>query len=237
MELDLTAEALRYLGAAGAPETLRRQVAGELKVLAVQARPRYTYRVCGLETRGDGIGLAGTGVVLRGNTAARLLETCGRAALVACTLGARFDLSLNAAQARDMARAVILDACGSALVERGCDEAEAELSARFPGQYLTDRFSPGYGDLPLDAQRDICAALDTPRRLGLHVTESLLLNPVKSVTAVIGLSDRPQMARIRGCDFCQMREHCAIRLSKSTGDPFNEGEGCARAAREGFPAP
>ena len=131
--------------------------------------------------------------------------------LLACTLGARFDLTLNAAQVRDMARAVILDAVGSALVERGCDEAEAELSARFPGRYLTDRFSPGYGDLPLDLQGDICAVLDASRRLGLTVTESLLLNPVKSVTAVIGVSDRPQMARVRGCDYCQMRERCPLR--------------------------
>ena len=33
----------------------------------------------------------------------------------------------------------------------------------------------------------------------------------KSVTAVIGLSDRPQMARVRGCSYCSMRETCALR--------------------------
>lgn len=207
----LVEEALRYLGAADAPESLRRQVGQEAEALAARIRPRYTYRVFGLEFAGGEIRLAGAGLALRGETAARMLETCGQAALLACTLGARFDLSLAAAQARDMARAVILDACGSALVEQGCDEAERELAARLPGRYLTDRFSPGYGDLPLSVQRDVCAALDTPRRLGLTVTESLLLNPVKSVTAVIGLSDRPQMARIRGCAYCQMRERCALR--------------------------
>ena len=55
------------------------------------------------------------------------------------------------------------------------------------------------------------AARDAARRLGLHVTDSLLLNPTKSVTAVIGLSDRPQMARIRGCDYCALRESCELR--------------------------
>lgn len=204
-------EALRYLGAADAPETLRRQVAGEAETLSAQFRPRHVCKVCELDFQGGEIFLRGTAVVLKGGTALKMLAQCHRAALLACTLGARFDLALTAVQARDMARAVILDACGSALVEQGCDEAEKELSARFPGQYLTDRFSPGYGDLPLELQRDICAALDTPRRLGLHVTESLLLNPVKSVTAVIGLSDRPQMARIRGCAYCQMRERCTLR--------------------------
>ncbi len=211
MSSPLIEEALRYLGAADAPETLRRQVAGEAETLSAQFRPRHVCKVCELDFQGEEIFLCGTAVVLKGGTALKMLAQCHRAALLACTLGARFDLALTAVQARDMARAVILDACGSALVEQGCDEAEKELSARFPGRYLTDRFSPGYGDLPLELQRDICAALDTPRRLGLHVTESLLLNPVKSVTAVIGLSDRPQMARIRGCAYCQMRERCTLR--------------------------
>lgn len=211
MEDRVIEEALRYLGAANAPEELRRQVSAEAEALSAQVRPRYTYRVCGLDA-GDGeIRLRGTSLILRGDTAARMLETCGRAALLACTLGSRFDLLLTAVQARDMARAVILDACGSALVEQGCDEAEEAVSARFPGQYRTDRFSPGYGDLSLSLQREVCAALDTPRRLGLHVTESLLLNPVKSVTAVVGLSDVPQRARIRGCAYCQMRESCVLR--------------------------
>ena len=37
------------------------------------------------------------------------------------------------------------------------------------------------------------------------------MNPSKSVTAIIGLSDRPQAARIRGCAYCSMRETCALR--------------------------
>lgn len=208
---DLISEALRYLGAAGAPEPLRRQAEEALAALQARVRPRYTCQVWDLERQPEGIRLAGTDVLLRGDTAARMLETCDRAALLACTLGTRFDQLLNAAQARDMARAVVLDACGSALVEQRCDGAEAELSARLPGVFFTDRFSPGYGDLPLEVQRPLCAALDTQRRLGLYVTESLLLNPVKSVTAVIGLSDRPQMARIRGCAYCRMRDRCALR--------------------------
>ena len=211
MSSHLLEEALRYLGAADAPETLRRQVEAEAETLSAGLRPRYVYKVCELDFQGEGIFLRGTAVILTGETARKMLAQCRRAALLACTLGARFDLSLSAMQARDMARAVILDACGSALVERGCGQAEEELAGRFPGLFFTDRFSPGYGDLPLDLQPALCAALDTPRRLGLYVTPSLLLNPVKSVTAVIGLSERPQPARVRGCAYCQMREHCPYR--------------------------
>ena len=115
------------------------------------------------------------------------------------------------AQARDMARAVILDACGSALVEACCDGLEREIASRYPGRYLTDRFSPGYGDLPLETQDAICTALDAERRLGVQVRSSHLMNPSKSVTAVIGLADAPQPARVRGCAYCSLAGSCSIR--------------------------
>lgn len=115
-----------------------------------------------------------------------------------------------------MAGAALLDACASVWVEAGCGEAEAEISSRFPGMYLTDRFSPGYGDLPLSLQKDVCALLDAPRRLGVQVTDSFLLNPSKTVTAVVGLSERPQPARVRGCGFCNLRENCQYRKEGKT---------------------
>lgn len=211
MELNVS-EALRYLGAASpAPEELRRQVEREAQELCAAVTPRYAYRVFPLERNGEDFLLPQAGIVLSGHTARTMLADCGQAALLCCTLGAGFESMLRARQARDMARAVILDAAGSALVEAGCDVAQEELKERMPGRFLTDRFSPGYGDLTLELQPAICAALDAGRRLGVQVTESLLLNPSKTVTAVIGLSPRPQMARVRGCAFCGLRESCQLR--------------------------
>ena len=169
------------------------------------------YRVFDLARENGDILLAGTGVRLTGATASTMLAQCRRAALLACTLGSGFDTLLRKEQARDMGRAVMLDACGSAWVESGCNAAEEELRARLPGLFLTDRFSPGYGDLPLDIQPAVCAALDAGRRVGIHVSDSFLMNPMKSVTAVIGIADRPQMARIRGCAYCAMAASCRLR--------------------------
>ena len=139
-------EALRYLGAANPSEELRRQAA-EIAG-SIRETPRYTYRVFGVSRVPEGVSLEGCGVVLAGRMAETMLSECSQAALMACTLGAEFDRRLRAMQARDMSSAVILDACGSALVESGCDAVEAELAGRFPERFLTDRFSPGYGDLP-----------------------------------------------------------------------------------------
>lgn len=216
MELNVS-EALRYLGVRGAPDpALLSQLSAAADRLARAAPPRWVWRAYPLAFGPEGPALEGAGLALPGEMAARMLEGCAQAAVLICTLGAAFEALLRAEQARGMARAALLDACGSAWVEAGCDEAQAEISARFPGLHPTDRFSPGYGDLPLSLQRDICGALDAPRRLGVQVTDSLLLNPSKTVTAVIGLSNRPQPARIRGCAYCDLRENCQYRKGGTT---------------------
>jgi len=192
-------ECLRYLGA---DETLRPQVEAAARRLSAALAPRWTYRVLAYPAQE---------LPLPGETARTMLAQCRQVCVLVCTLGAQFDALLRAEEARGMDRAVIWNACGSAFVEAGCDEAEREIAARFPDAFLTDRFSPGYGDLPLSVQPVLCALTDAHRRLGVTVTSSHLLNPVKTVTALIGLADRPQRARIRGCAYCAMRDTCSIR--------------------------
>ena len=219
MERNIAAEALRYLGVKRDPDGA---VLADLTALAeelqARIRPRHVLRVLDVVREGDSLSLGGA-VRLPGGLARRMLAECGQASLLVCTLGAGFDAWMRALQARDMARAVMLDALGSAWVEAGCDAAEGELSSRFPGLYLTDRFSPGYGDLPLSVQPAILTATDAARRLGVTATESCLLIPQKTVTAVIGIADAPQPARIRGCAHCPMGEHCLYRKGGITCEP------------------
>lgn len=209
-------EALRYLGIPHPTGELRREAEGLADELASQLQPRYFYRIFDIEHLPDSVLLPGAGVKLTGSATHKMLASCDKAVLLACTMGARFDGMLLSLQARDMAKAVVYDALGSAFVEAGCDAAEQEIAARFPELYLTDRFSPGYGGLPLEIQPALCAALDMGRRLGVTVTPSLLMNPVKSVTAVIGLAHTPQPARIRGCAYCNLRETCQFRKEGKT---------------------
>lgn len=165
MKLD-RAEALRYLGIQGqADPALASQVEARAQGLEGALLPRYVYRVFPLSFQGETPYLAPVQLTLPGSLARTMLAGCTQAALLACTLGAEFDRELQGLQARNMAAAVILDACGSAYVEAGCQQAQADISARFPQLYLTDRFSPGYGDLPLSLQPALCEILDVQRRL------------------------------------------------------------------------
>lgn len=202
-------EALRYLGVRGEPDgALFAQLTDLAEELSARIIPRYIWRMLPIERTGRQLALCH--IPLPGHSAEKMLAECHHCALLVCTLGAAFDQWLRQLQARDMARAVMLDALGSAYVEAACDAAEREIAARIPETHLTDRFSPGYGDLPLDLQPALLEAAGA-RHIGVSCTPTLLLAPQKSVTALIGLADRPQMARIRGCAFCSMNKTCTLR--------------------------
>ena len=79
------------------------------------------------------------------------------------------------------------------------------------GRGVTERFSPGHGDLPLALQTDIFRALDCPRKIGLTLNGSLLMSPSKSVTALFGVTDGPgRTGAGAGCAACE-KQDCAYR--------------------------
>ena len=120
----------------------------------------------------------------------RHLEGCGGILLFACTAGAEIDRRIARAKLLSPARGLLMHAIGAQQVEGGCDRLCERLAAQFPDRQLTDRFSPGYGDLPLALQRDVTEALDCGTVLGITLTDSFLMTPSKSVTAIIGLKER-----------------------------------------------
>ena len=120
------------------------------------------------------------------------LEGCGEILLFACTAGAETDRRIARAKLLSPARGLLMHAIGAQQVEGGCDRLCARLAQQFPDRQLTDRFSPGYGDLTLEMQRDVMAALDCGRTVGITLTDSLLMTPSKSVTAIIGMKVREE---------------------------------------------
>ena len=208
-------EVLRYLGCPGTedPATLALVEGCSARLLAA-ARPKWTYRVFDLAVQTDGVRLD-CGLLLPGRDLAAHLRGCSRAALLAATLSAPVDALLRRAQAEDLAAAVALDCCATAAVEAVCDLAEAEIRVRFPGCSFPFRFSPGYGDLPIELQDPILRLLDAPRRVGLCATDRHILTPRKSVTAVLGISDGQISPQKRGCASCTFRDRGQFQCKES----------------------
>ena len=119
---------------------------------------------------------------------ARHLAGCHAAYLVCGTLGTGFDALLRRVSVMSGADALVLQAVGTAAIEEWMDCVENEIRAELaPGETLVRRYSPGYGDFPLAAQRELLGLLDAPRTVGVSLTDTLLMAPSKSVSAVIGV--------------------------------------------------
>ena len=205
------AEVLQYLGWRGSeiPPEVNAQLDGCLQETLTLASPRVVWRLLPVLPGGLRVG----------DDIQALLSESTQCVLLAATLGNALETAIRRAQVRGLTRALMLDCCGSAAIESVCDAAEAEIRAAVgEGKHLTDRFSPGYGDLPLSVQPLLLDILDAPRRIGLTLTPTGIMTPRKSVTAILGIADTPQPRRFRGCAYCSMFENCAYRKAgKSCG--------------------
>lgn len=159
-----------------------------------EALPLLTYGVCyavfPLAKTGDelDLGFARTSSAALG----RCLADCDEVVVFAATVGLELDRLLTRYGRLSPAKALLLDAVGTERAESLCDVFCADLAAwaAAEGKEITRRFSPGYGDLPLNLQRDIFRVLEPSRRIGLTLNDSLLMSPSKSVTALVGLRRR-----------------------------------------------
>ena len=119
---------------------------------------------------------------------AKNLQGCSKVLLLAATAGVGIDRLIEKYGRIAPSKALMFQAIGAELVEAVCDtfskEYEAEHNCR-----LRPRFSPGYGDLALETQKDIFAVLEPARRIGLTLNDSLLMSPSKSVTAFVGIGE------------------------------------------------
>ncbi|MBR1781663.1 MAG: hypothetical protein IJ751_09715 [Oscillospiraceae bacterium] len=207
-------EILLYLGHRGQaiPPELEEQMERCIRTVTAAARPRLVYRRLAVRD-GELDALPGLGNDLRA-----ILRPCREAVLMAATLGPLVEQVLMRSGVTDMADAVIMDACASAAIENVCDHFEFDLRAELKreGCFLTDRFSPGYGDFPLERQNALCDTLNAARRIGLTVTENHIMIPRKSVTAVLGIAENPQPLRARGCAVCSMFLNCPYRKEGET---------------------
>lgn len=205
-------EVLHFLGWRGTPvdAPLLAQIRDLCDLAVREVRPRMAERRFPLAPDGS---LAGTSMTPQGDDVRAMLAPCREAVLLAATLGAESERLLLRMQAKDAAQALVLDAVLSAAIEAVLDAREEALRGELAvqGRYLTDRFSPGYGDMPLAQTREICEVLGAQRAIGLTVSAGGVMIPRKSVTAILGISDVPVARRPAGCEGCAARETCALR--------------------------
>lgn len=121
---------------------------------------------------------------------AKNLSGCDKAIIFAATIGIGIDRLISKYSRLSPAKALCLQAIGAERVEALCNAFCEKMESEFQGkgESLRPRFSPGYGDLPLETQKMIFSLLDCPKRIGVTLGDTLLMSPSKSVTAFIGIT-------------------------------------------------
>lgn len=179
-------EVLRYMGCR-APDRATLEL---MKKCAEESENNICYKVCysllSVEIKGKtcDFGVFKT----ESENLAKNLEGCEKVILFAATIGMGIDRLIARYSRVSPAKAVAFQAIGAERIESLCDMF-CESYRKETGENLKPRFSPGYGDLPIELQKDIFAVLDLPRKIGISLNDSLLISPSKSVTAFVGIKD------------------------------------------------
>jgi len=203
-------EVWRYAGWRGIPGESE-EISSLLNEVTDEIAPVLTYRVCWCESgllHRDGEPVLPFSAKSKNLSA--LLRGCESIVLFAVTIGIELDRRIAKYSRLSPSKALLLQAIGAerveALADKFCDEYENN------GCVQTRRYSPGYGDLPLEAQTELVRLLECEKRIGVTLNESLMMSPSKSVTAIFGLrresGEMPHdSSKCAGCDnlYCEFR--------------------------------
>ena len=221
----MMSDALRYMRAKEPDAKLINNIKSGFEHLNNIMRPRKIYGVFNIVRSKNYLSIAN--INLNSLNLNNLLINSQDCCLMAVTLGHETDREILIAQNRSMADGLILDACASVMADVICDNLELEiidnLNKNFCGGLelehnknlnlkLTPRFSPGYGDVSLDVSQEIIEVLNADKYIGLSMTRSGMMSPVKSITAFAGVINNNLNFNFNKCEACNNNQNCVYKL-------------------------
>lgn len=213
-------EVLRYLGYKGqvVDDNIMNIIDECREEIKTVITPREIHQYNDIKIIDEGVEVLDTNLILYGNDIKNHLKDSKKCVLMAVTLGNDIEKRTRLYEKTNLTKALILDACATTAVEEICDIVEncVKEKVEIQGKDITFRYSPGYGDLPLEVQNNFLRALDAQRKIGLTVSENNLLFPRKSVTAIIGIIDKGTEKNKKSCKECSNYENCSFRREGET---------------------
>lgn len=182
--------------------------------------PRVIWKIFTIRSMDGATVTLEDGVSFQSRKMARSLAGADRLVCFVATVGKSVDKMIETAMAKgEVADSYVMDAMGSGAVEYTADTFQNDLVDKIAiGHYDAGlRFSPGYCDWPLAEQEKIFELLDC-REIGVTLSDSALMTPRKSVSAVFGLfeqsADRARQ-KANPCNNCAKKD-CIARRTVST---------------------
>ena len=180
-------EILRYMGCRESTPQIENLIERSLALCANKLSYKACFAEYGVQIDGSKCDLGF--VSTKSADLAKCLKNCDKILLFAATVSLELDRLILRYGKSEPSVSVCLQAIGAERIEALCDAFCKEMKEEYAklGKSLRPRFSAGYGDLPLELQRDIFKALGCDKRIGLTLNDSMIMSPTKSVTAIIGV--------------------------------------------------
>ncbi len=181
-------EIMRYMAALGGGDEICSLVDECLTEIMQTLQYKVCYAVLPVKAEGRLITLP-CGQIESSNLA-KNLQGCEEVIIFAATIGVGVDRLISKYSRLSPTKAICFQAIGAERVEALCDEFCNKMKTELEkdGEKVKPRFSPGYGDLPIETQKMIFSLLDCPKRIGVTLGDTLLMSPSKSVTAFVGIT-------------------------------------------------
>lgn len=201
----------RYIGMDDSPNEIDQEIEGLYQKLLSMVDPKYHYQVFDFSKEPITI----KSRVFISKDIEKLLQSSEKVIILAVTLGIKIEQQIRRYSINNQLYSILSDALLSSMVEDYQEQVIAKIKLDYPDDYFTDAFAPGYGDLDIGYQRDIFDLLQLEKRVGINLTDTMLMIPRKSITCLIGISKQPQ-GRMIGCATCNMKDTCLIRKAGKT---------------------
>ncbi len=214
-------EVLRYLEYNGQDinENLKSTIIECIKITKEKINPRYTLRVYPiLRNNVNIIEIDNSDLKFESKDVYKLLEDCQECIIMAATLGIEIEKEIKKYSYTELTKSIIIDACATTAIEEYCELIQNNIKKELlnKNKYITMRYSPGYGDLHINANKKIINFLSADRDIGLTITDSGIMIPRKSVISIIGISKVQKLELSQKCSNC--RNHSTCRFKK--GDKY-----------------
>ena len=214
-------ETRRYAGLMKAKDFDEQRILDACEDALLLAQPRGVWELYDYDCETQTV-QAAPPFTIEGKKIGAHLAGCDKVILLAATVGDDIeDMVTQRFEQGAYASSVLLDAAATTAVEQIADGMEKAIAPQMAraGYGMRWRFSPGYGDWPLDQQPEMirtCHCAD----IGVGLSDSSMLMPRKSITAIIGLykveAGKAEHATVKGCAACPKTD-CPSRVTKTNG--------------------
>lgn len=184
------------------PQNILDDIDAALEIIYAQAQFREVHQKFSAQIKNDALWLDDR-IKLPYPSLQHLFKNSEYVYVVACTIGLNITRLIKKEMMVNPSHGVMLDACASMVADAYAGYIQSTLGP------TTSRFSPGYGDVPLESQRIFAQLLQIEKNAGIHLTEGNLMIPEKSIIYLTGKRCEEEPTSSLSCNDCE--RNCIYR--------------------------